>query len=246
MGATMKRLNIAIAMLLVLAFAATAISNIVGTDRQLMLQDVQIKSKDAELKQLQLDLIEHNKQLEDALQSDDIDQDKIKRLEQETKDLQEKNQQLERELSAKKEAQRIAKEQTQNAASLAAQASAAALPADPQGWLAAAGIAQSDWYYVDCVINGCNGVSAEGGWSGALRWNTTGSGAYGICQALPASKMASAGADYMTNPITQLKWCHAYAQGYGSWAAAWKFRTCLGSCYSPRTNTTVIKDHTWW
>ena len=38
----------------------------------------------------------------------------------------------------------------------------------------------------------------ESGWQ--LVWNTGGSGAYGIPQALPASKMASAGADYMTDP----------------------------------------------
>lgn len=32
------------------------------------------------------------------------------------------------------------------------------------------------------------------------------SGAYGIPQALPATKMASAGIDYQVNPITQVKW----------------------------------------
>ncbi len=42
------------------------------------------------------------------------------------------------------------------------------------------------------------------------------SGAYGLPQALPGSKMASAGADWRTNPVTQLRWMVAYLAGrYG-------------------------------
>ena len=48
------------------------------------------------------------------------------------------------------------------------------------------------------------------------------SGAYGIPQALPASKMASAGADWQTNPATQIKWGLDYIGGrYGNPAAAY-------------------------
>jgi hypothetical protein len=48
------------------------------------------------------------------------------------------------------------------------------------------------------------------------------SGAYGIPQSLPASKMASAGADYLTNPRTQIKWGLGYIHGrYGSPSGAW-------------------------
>jgi hypothetical protein len=39
------------------------------------------------------------------------------------------------------------------------------------------------------------------------------SGAGGLCQALPFSKMATAGADYQTNPNTQIEWCISYIQG---------------------------------
>lgn len=47
------------------------------------------------------------------------------------------------------------------------------------------------------------------------------SGAHGICQALPGSKMASAGEDWATNPVTQARWCNSYALArYGSWANA--------------------------
>lgn len=84
-------------------------------------------------------------------------------------------------------------------------------------WMAAAGIPQRDWQYVDAII------SKESGWRHDV-WNTQGSGAYGLCQSKPAAKMASAGADYMTNPVTQLRWCHQYShQRYHGWYNAWLF-----------------------
>lgn len=61
----------------------------------------------------------------------------------------------------------------------------------------------------------------ESGW----RWNATNksSGAYGIPQALPGNKMKSAGDDWRTNPITQVKWGIRYVNGrYGSACGAWR------------------------
>ncbi|MEU1008903.1 transglycosylase SLT domain-containing protein [Streptomyces sp. NPDC088810] len=50
------------------------------------------------------------------------------------------------------------------------------------------------------------------------------SGAYGLFQALPGSKMASAGADWQTNPATQIKWGLNYMNSrYGSPCEAWSF-----------------------
>ncbi|MER7773974.1 transglycosylase SLT domain-containing protein [Streptomyces sp. NPDC096191] len=50
------------------------------------------------------------------------------------------------------------------------------------------------------------------------------SGAYGLFQALPAGKYASAGADWRTNPATQIKWGLSYMDGrYGSPCEAWAF-----------------------
>jgi hypothetical protein len=50
------------------------------------------------------------------------------------------------------------------------------------------------------------------------------SGAYGLFQALPAGKMASAGADWQTNPATQIKWGLNYMESrYGSPCGAWDF-----------------------
>jgi len=65
-------------------------------------------------------------------------------------------------------------------------------------------------------------------WEGESAWNfkaeNSSSGAYGIPQSLPASKMASEGADYRTNPVTQIKWGLNYIkQSYGTPCGAWDF-----------------------
>jgi len=69
--------------------------------------------------------------------------------------------------------------------------------------------------------------SRESGW----RLNAANpSGAYGIPQALPGSKMASAGADWQTNPITQITWGLGYIQDrYGDPCAAWSYWQANGS-----------------
>lgn len=55
------------------------------------------------------------------------------------------------------------------------------------------------------------------------------SGAYGIPQALPGSKMASAGSDWRTNPVTQIHWGLDYVKGrYGTPCQAWSFKSANG------------------
>lgn len=50
------------------------------------------------------------------------------------------------------------------------------------------------------------------------------SDAYGLMQALPGSKMSSAGADWQTNPATQIKWGLSYMEDrYGGPCGAWEF-----------------------
>jgi hypothetical protein len=102
----------------------------------------------------------------------------------------------------KAERERI-REQVIANAKLNPQAAARILLAD-RGWT-------SDAQF-NCLVNLWNG---ESGW----RWwaENPSSGAYGIPQSLPASKMATFGADYRTNPITQMNWGLWYIeQVYGS------------------------------
>lgn len=97
-----------------------------------------------------------------------------------------------------------------------------------KGDMALAGISASDYTYVDYI------VSHESGWCPTKAQGQIGScppysgyvpssGGYGLCQSTPGSKMASAGADWATNPVTQLKWCTGYAAKYGGWAGAYAF-----------------------
>ncbi len=63
-------------------------------------------------------------------------------------------------------------------------------------------------------------------WNRESHWNVyahnTTSGAYGIPQALPGSKMASVGADWATNPKTQIVWGLGYIQArYQTPCGAW-------------------------
>ncbi|AXI79233.1 aggregation-promoting factor C-terminal-like domain-containing protein [Peterkaempfera bronchialis] len=65
-------------------------------------------------------------------------------------------------------------------------------------------------------------VERESGWDYTA--TNASSGAYGLVQALPGSKMASAGADWRTNPATQIKWGLNYMNSrYGSPCGAWSF-----------------------
>lgn len=67
----------------------------------------------------------------------------------------------------------------------------------------------------------------ESGWR-VNAYNSS-SGAYGIPQALPGSKMASAGADWRTNPATQIKWGLGYVSGrYGTPCRAWAHSQATG------------------
>jgi hypothetical protein len=73
-----------------------------------------------------------------------------------------------------------------------------------------------DYNQFSCLVKLWN---RESNW----RWNATNksSGAYGIPQSLPATKMASAGADWRTNPDTQIRWGLGYISGrYGNPCAA--------------------------
>lgn len=65
-------------------------------------------------------------------------------------------------------------------------------------------------------------ITRESGWD--VTATNPSSGAYGLGQALPASKMAAYGPDYLTDPVTQIKWALAYMNGrYGSPDAAQAF-----------------------
>ncbi|MFI5932865.1 lytic transglycosylase domain-containing protein [Actinoplanes sp. NPDC051494] len=70
-------------------------------------------------------------------------------------------------------------------------------------------------------------------WKKESGWNekavNTGSGAYGIPQALPGSKMASVASDWKTNAATQIKWGIGYIEGrYNTPCGAWSHSQSVG------------------
>lgn len=76
------------------------------------------------------------------------------------------------------------------------------------------GFPAAQWKYLDALWH------RESGWN-HLAENPS-SGAYGIPQSLPATKMAVVGRDWRTNPETQIRWGLAYiAARYGSPEGAW-------------------------
>lgn len=111
-----------------------------------------------------------------------------------------------------------------------ARGKAVQIPGDKQAVMAAAGIAVSDYPYVDFIM------SHESGWCPTKLQGQIGycppyapetipaKLGYGIGQATPGTKMSSFGADWKTNPVTQLKWAISYVKGrYGSWEKAYDY-----------------------
>ncbi|GAB3127404.1 hypothetical protein GCM10027056_26830 [Glaciibacter psychrotolerans] len=104
----------------------------------------------------------------------------------------------------------------------AAAPSRPAAPTDPSGAQAIARdlmLSQYGWGDDEfgCLVSLWN---KESGWN-VNAYNSS-SGAAGIPQALPGSKMASAGADWQTNPATQITWGLGYIAGrYGTPCGAW-------------------------
>ena len=103
-----------------------------------------------------------------------------------------------------------------------------------------AGISGDSQGYAAYIIDNENGLWCPTRWQGQVGCpaayaekfpgaESSSQVGYGICQATPGNKMATAGSDWRTNPVTQLKWCNSYAVSrYGSWRAAYSFKSTRG------------------
>lgn len=111
----------------------------------------------------------------------------------------------------RREAEQRAREEAERQEREEAEAEAAALEQaqeDPRG---AAEAMLSDYGWGDSEFECLETLwENESGWD--HRAENPSSGAYGIPQALPASKMASEGDDYRTNPVTQISWGLGYIE----------------------------------
>jgi hypothetical protein len=128
--------------------------------------------------------------------------------------------------------ERIAQEKAVAEAAAAAEAERLAAEARAQAAAEATRNAQRDPQAVARILVADRGWGEEqfsclvSLWNKESGWDYTAdnpsSSAYGIPQALPGSKMASAGADWETNPVTQITWGLGYIENrYGSPCSAW-------------------------
>ncbi len=116
-----------------------------------------------------------------------------------------------------------------------ARGQAVQIPSDKEAVMRAAGIVESDFPYVYFIINHENGLWCptrfqgqrncppyyEEPFAGAITDTSTG---YGLCQSTPGIKMATAGEDWQTSAVTQLKWCASYAaRRHGGWLGAYNY-----------------------
>jgi hypothetical protein len=115
-------------------------------------------------------------------------------------------------------AQKVAREKARKALAAKKQAILANAQADPraaaQALLPEFGFGEGQWSCLDNLWMG------ESGWRYTAE--NSSSGAYGIPQSLPGSKMATVASDWRTNPVTQIRWGLQYIRSsYGTPCGAW-------------------------
>ncbi len=131
--------------------------------------------------------------------------------------------------AAQAAAEQAAAEAAANPVARSSSGSRPSAPTDPSGAQAIARDMMASQYGWGADQFGCLVPlwQKESGWN-VNAYNSS-SGATGIPQALPGSKMASAGADWQTNPATQIAWGLGYiADRYGTPCAAWDHSESVG------------------
>lgn len=117
---------------------------------------------------------------------------------------------LQKQLQAKADAKAAQVAYNASIARQAAVASSMTFTGDKATWMSAAGIAPSDWGYVDYII------SHESGWRPDARNSI---GCLGLAQACPGQKILNVCPTL--DPVCQLQWASGYAGRYGGWAGAY-------------------------
>jgi hypothetical protein len=202
------KLTLAIAIVLLTLGLIAAVS---GTNTETELLQLNLQTK-----QQEIEIIRSEK---DALEQERIKAEgnakRLKEIEQENKELQKA---LEDAQARKAEKMRIAQQEAQNAVQ-AAPVQSSDVSSNCSSWMTAAGITHPLARDLIQRESGCDPTATN-----------PSSGACGIPQALPCSKMGDGHFDSNKNwvrhndPIVQLKWMQNYVIGrYGSWEAAIAF-----------------------
>lgn len=196
----MKRTIQLLLVLVLLAITFTAIHEVQTDKNQLRLKEIKIKNIHKDLESLESDYNTLDKTKQEEI-------DKLRKREQELE------KQLEaRRLLKQQEAKAYAAEQ-EKSKQRASVSVTAKTGGSCESWMKQAGVPiTTATRTLILKESGCNPTV----------WNKAGSGAYGIPQALPRTKLLDpaqcGGSDGYTNPVTQLKWMQCYVERrYGSW-----------------------------
>lgn len=176
-----------------IGFIGLGVSNVTKTHNKLQFKDIQLKSTTTDLLNLQLKYDLLNRDLQQQLNSKTQDQGKIQDLQKQIQDLGNQRDQLQQQLQTRADEKAAAEQKIAQAASLAARTYAAG---DPKGYI-----------YNNESGNNPGSINAS-------------SGACGLGQALPCSKMPCSLSDY----ACQDNYFTTYMlERYGSWSAAAAF-----------------------
>ena len=197
-----KFITLCISVMALSAFITLGVVSATQTKDNLETQKVQLKTQQTEMQKLNAEQKTLNQQLEEAEKKHGDNQAEIERLEKEKIEKDELLKQKEAQLQAKLESK----------SKVAAASTTRAVTGDKKSWMIAAGIPESDHQYVDYIVH------KESTWNpNAVNPS---SGACGLAQALPCSKM---GANW-NDPVVALKWQLNYVtKRYGGYQGAYSF-----------------------
>ncbi len=208
-----KRLKVLkwIILFLVLSVLVAIVFNIIQSG-EINKRQREIENRQIQIEQIDTKLNDSRKKLDDQEITVQEYQKEVDKLNKEKEDL---NSQLQAKVERQKQEQ-IAYAESQKKVSVQ-QTVSQPVQSSPQvsgskaDWLAASGIPQSEWGYVDSI------VTKESGWNpNAVN---SSSGACGLGQQLPCGKWAGAWND----PVAALVAMNGYVQKYGGWAGAVSF-----------------------
>lgn len=192
------------------ALILTLVSILVAFVRDTQLNQQKLELKQIEIKETSLELKQLNRKYDKELEKTEVNQKTIEQLNKEKEELN-------KQLQAKKEAEaKLAQQKIQASQAVYA---ASNTPSDViQGshsdWMRQAGIAESDFGYVEYIIQ------KESGWN--FRAKNPSSSATGLCQTMLSIHPVPA--TFKDNPVEQLQWCANYAKRrYASWGGAYSF-----------------------
>jgi len=192
-----------ILLLAVAGFIVLSVNQIASKNEAIEIKSIELKNVSSELETV-------NEELEKAKETSST---RIDQLMSEKQKLEDDKRELEKKLEAKAEEKKgLAETASKVINTITNTQTAYALEGDKYTWMGQAGIAESDWEYVDFI------VQKESSWNPEAVNKS--SGACSLVQALPCSKI---GNDWR-NPVTALKWQKKYVENrYGGYKQAYDF-----------------------